>query len=142
MRTKIKTMLLMLTLLVAVLWLTECKKSNPSILGKWICSTYRVLETSNGITTLDSTYILNSTNDTLVFYANGYHAASYPTPGYGIYKFVANTIELYDTSIIWARVDTIVSLTDNSLLLASPTFRAINSDSITTTQRYFYGYSR
>ena len=150
MNTYIKTASLIFTLVAGTIWMDGCKKSSPSIVGKWTATSYKYWKDSNNVIIHNYTFENSSPNDTFAFYANGRCAlARYPSPLYGSYKLVGNTVFIYDTISNFPTqiIDTIVSLTEHALVFSTKvgiSYGISNNNADTTIYTYHYtlGYSR
>jgi hypothetical protein len=137
-------------IMLSIICLAGCRRSEPSIVGgTWTFTSYRIVTDSNNITINDTTLKPNFSADTSVFYANGQCVLAHsPSPFYGTYKLVSNTIVLsyIVNNKTYMPIDTILSLTSHSLLLTAGAEIAYitinNSDTTVYTHHYFYGYMR
>jgi hypothetical protein len=140
--------IILVSIIIGIICLAGCRQTAPSIIGKWTCTSFRIVTDSNSIPIVDSTFIPNFSGDTLVFYANGKYTFGNPIPLYGTYILVGNTIvESYiNNNVPSTDIDTIISLTSHSLFLAGPvrtSFIAINdTNNALWKQQNFYSYSR
>ncbi|MCW3126911.1 MAG: hypothetical protein JWO03_2569 [Bacteroidetes bacterium] len=122
MTTKIKAAFLV-TCLFCV-WLGACKKTqSPSITGIWTMSKFRFVVDSVDVPIIDVTYpiVQNDSANTIAVYNNGtFVMTRLPQASFiGTYKLTGNTIVFKDTNSTGTIViDTIVSLTDHSLMLS------------------------
>jgi hypothetical protein len=148
MTTKIKIIISLLALMTGMIWIGGCKKSGPSIVGTWTRTSYKILMDSDNVVIVDTTYMNKISSDTFAFYADGQCVfGTYTNPVHRTYKLVGNTIVMHGTigNTPFDFTDTIVSLTDHSLMLSQrvyPNYNTSNSDTIIYVSHITLGYSR
>jgi hypothetical protein len=121
MNSKIKTNLLLLTLLSGIIYLAACNKSSSapaSLIGTWAAVSEEERLTVHGVVKFDTVILVPVGQNVLTFTADGYYVQ---LTGHGMsggpYTYTGTKLSIFDTSNgsnIW-RPYTVSTLTGNKL---------------------------
>jgi hypothetical protein len=129
MKTKIKTVLLLISLLSCIIYISSCKKSAAataaSIVGAWTQSSTTTRLYANNILTYDSTVPYTGTPNAITFNSNGFYTElTHSSYSGSAYTFAGNVLSIFDTigqADIWQKLY-VSTLTENTLSLQDTIF--------------------